>query len=423
MESGCGLFACSSSPCCYDILRVQNGPAQNSPNIWQGCGTSGPGTVTSTDASGCLTLRFCSDGSVTRPGWAATISCVPCTRQPAGNSDCQQSTAVCSNGAITDVSYGPGATPQCGGCITNENYTNFYIFRPTGASGNITLSICPSIATDDYDFAIWGPFSTNNLNVLCGGLGAPVRCSYAMYPASGSCGASTACTGMATGNSDNSEDVCGNGWVAPYFVNAGSYYILMINGWTAGAQGYTLTWGLPAGMNLDCSVLSQPITRLSGRAMAGRGIFLSWDVDPARLPQGARLVGYAMERTVDNGHTWVPIAQLPAEVANYVDPTPVVGTNGYRLRYQYEDGSHEVYVKPAWVEWHSSYGTPFRAWYKADQEALHVEIFDNGLAGAVELYTVDGRLLKRIPVEPYRSFQRWECRGWGLGPTWCVMGI
>jgi hypothetical protein len=122
-----------------------------------------------------------------------------------------------------------------------------------------------------------------------------------------------------------------------------------------------------------------------------------------------------MERTVDNGHTWVPIAQLPAEVANYVDPTPVVGTNGYRLRYQYEDGSHEVYVKPAWVEWHSSYGTPFRAWYKADQEALHVEIFDNGLAGAVELYTVDGRLLKRIPVEPSPFISAVGVPGLGAG--------
>jgi hypothetical protein len=74
--------------------------------------------------------------------------------------------------------------------------------------------------------------------------------------------------------------------------------------------------------------------------------------------------------------------------------------NGYRLRYQYEDGSHEVYVKPAWVEWHSSYGTPFRAWWRADQDALHIEIFDNGLGGAVEVYTVDGRLLRKIPVEP-----------------------
>lgn len=397
VESGCG--GCSFSPCCYDLLRVQNGPAQNGPILWQGCGTTGPGTITSSDPSGCLTLRFCSDGSITRPGWAATISCVNCIRQPAGNSDCQQSTPVCSNGGISDASYGPGTSPQCGGCITNENYTNFYIFRPTGASGNIGLSICPSNGTDDYDFAIWGPFSTNNLSTLCATLGAPVRCSYAVYPRSGACGSNTACTGMASGYNDVSEDVCGDGWVSLLNVTAGQYYILLVNGWTAGAQGYNLTWNLPPGMSLDCTPLSQPITRLSAQAIAGRGILLSWDVDPDRIPQGERLVGFGVERTVDEGQTWTTLATLPASMSSYIDPQPVLGVNGYRLRYQYEDGSHEVYVKPAWVEWHSSYGTPFRAWWRADQDALHIEIFDNGLGGAVEVYTVDGRLLKTIAIE------------------------
>jgi hypothetical protein len=178
-KAGVSWVDAPPNPCCYDILRVQNGPAQNGPILWQGCGTTGPGTITSSDPSGCLTLRFCSDGSVTRPGWAATISCVNCIRQPAGNSDCQQSTPICSNGGISDASYGPGTSAQCGGCITNENYTNFYIFRPTGASGNIGLSICPSNGTDDYDFAIWGGFTTNDLNVRCV-LGWELPCDVAM---------------------------------------------------------------------------------------------------------------------------------------------------------------------------------------------------------------------------------------------------
>ncbi|MEN2993631.1 MAG: CUB domain-containing protein [Bacteroidia bacterium] len=182
VESGCFWGGCSGTPCCYDLLRVQNGPAQNGPILWQGCGNAIPPQQTSTDPSGCLTFRFCSDGSITRPGWSATLSCVPCTRQPAGNSDCQGSTAVCSNGPITDVSYGPGNAPQCGGCVTNENYTNFYLFQPQGASGNVGLQICPNNGSDDYDFAIWGPFNTNNLNTLCGSLGTPIRCSYAVYP-------------------------------------------------------------------------------------------------------------------------------------------------------------------------------------------------------------------------------------------------
>ncbi len=399
VESGCGY--CSFNPCCYDILLIQNGPAQNGPILWQGCGTSSPGTFTSSDPSGCLTFRFCSDGSVTRSGWAASFSCVTCSgRQPAANSDCQSATPICSSNSFTDYSYGPGATPQCGGCITNENYTNFYIFQPQGTSGNILLSICPTNGTDDYDFAIWGPFSTNNLSTLCGSLGTPVRCSYAMYPRSFGCGATVSCTGLYSGANDVSEDVCGDGRVRPLYVTAGSYYILMVNGWTAGAQGYQLTWTLPGGMSLNCTPLSQPITRFSAQPMQGRGVFLSWDVDPARLPHGVRLVGYGIERSVDEGKTWVTIGQVPAELTSFTDPAPVLGTNGYRLRYQYEDGSHEVYIKPAWIEWQSEYGTPFRAWWRSDLEALHVEIFDHGLGRQLEVYTVDGRLIKTVPFEP-----------------------
>ena len=262
------------------------------------------------------------------------------------------------------------------------------------------LVYAPPIVPNDYDFAIWGGFTSNDPNVICSSLGAPVRCSYAVYPGSGGCGTSASCTGMASGNSDNSEDVCGNGWVAPLNVMAGLYYVLMINGWTAGAQGYNLTWNLPPGMTLDRTPMSQPITRLSAQVLEGRGVLLSWDTNPNRIPQGPRLSGFGIERTIDEGQTRTTIAQLPAEANNYIDPSPVIGINGYRLRYQYEDGPHEVYVKPAWVEWHSPYGTHFRAWWRTDQNALHIEIFDNGLGGDVQVYTVDGRLVKKIAVEP-----------------------
>lgn len=404
VESGCFFpSGCSRppGPCCYDLFAVFNGPTpENGSLIWANCGTTGPGTVTSTHPSGCLTVYFCSDGSITRPGWSANITCVNCPRGATDNNDCQQSTPVCTNATLTESSIGPGSSAQCPNCLPNEIYSNFYIFQPRGASGNISLSICPTNNSDDYDFAIWGPFTTNDLATLCANLGAPARCSFALYPGSGTCGANNPCTGLAPGNNDVSEDICGNGWLAPLNAQQDRYYILMINGWTAGAQGFQLTWTLAPGMSLNCNPLSQPITRLSAQVVEGRGVLLSWDTDPERIPQGQRLAGFGIERTVDQGQTWVTIATLPAEIQNYIDPSPVIGINGYRLRYQYEDGTHEVYVKPAWVEWHSSYGTPFRAWWRTDQNALHIEIFDHGLSGDVQIYTVDGRLLKTIPIEP-----------------------
>ncbi|MFT6334525.1 MAG: photosystem II stability/assembly factor-like uncharacterized protein [Saprospiraceae bacterium] len=73
----------------YDVLYIHNGPDIDSPLFPGGAtsmsnsypiggftGTNIPGPFTSTDASGCITLEFKSDGSVVRPGWIADISCM-----------------------------------------------------------------------------------------------------------------------------------------------------------------------------------------------------------------------------------------------------------------------------------------------------------------------------------------------------------
>lgn len=59
----------------YDTLFIYNGGSTASPLIGAYAGSNSPGTVTSTDASGKLTFRFKSDGSVCYAGWDADISC------------------------------------------------------------------------------------------------------------------------------------------------------------------------------------------------------------------------------------------------------------------------------------------------------------------------------------------------------------
>jgi PKD repeat protein len=59
----------------YDYLRIYNGTSTSSPLMGTWNGTSGPGTVTANNSSGALTINFTSDGSVTRDGWTASISC------------------------------------------------------------------------------------------------------------------------------------------------------------------------------------------------------------------------------------------------------------------------------------------------------------------------------------------------------------
>ena len=69
----------------YDFVTIHNGNSTSSPSFGSFSGTSNPGSFTSTHPSGCLTLQFTSDGSVTLAGWAATISCAPPPPPPAGD--------------------------------------------------------------------------------------------------------------------------------------------------------------------------------------------------------------------------------------------------------------------------------------------------------------------------------------------------
>ncbi|MDF1694433.1 MAG: fibronectin type III domain-containing protein [Saprospiraceae bacterium] len=72
----------------WDALYVYNGPSINSPQFSSGAGTTqagfpaggyygtiNPGPFTSTDETGCITLRFRSDTYVTELGWDVDISC------------------------------------------------------------------------------------------------------------------------------------------------------------------------------------------------------------------------------------------------------------------------------------------------------------------------------------------------------------
>ena len=60
----------------YDYLYIYDGTSTSATQIGQYSGTTGPGTVTATNAAGALTFRFTSDYSVNKAGWVATVSCV-----------------------------------------------------------------------------------------------------------------------------------------------------------------------------------------------------------------------------------------------------------------------------------------------------------------------------------------------------------
>jgi len=244
---------CANPPCtiCWDVLRAQNGPTQNSPVLWQRCSLGAlPPVTTSTDASGCLTFRFFSDGSVRWYGWAATLSCVPCAANTAvDNNDCSEATTICSNTSFMGASIGPGVVGDgCSGCNTSEHFTNWYSFC-VSVSGTLQFMVSPTNAADDYDFALYGP------NTGCAALGVPVRCSYAGLSGN---------TGLNTTAVDVSEDVLGDSWVSTLPVVAGECYYLMISKWSSGGSGFTVDFtGSTA--SLDCTPLDVKLLEFSCR--------------------------------------------------------------------------------------------------------------------------------------------------------------
>lgn len=65
-----------NSTCSWDYLQIYNGTSVNSTLVGTYCGTTIPPAFTATNPDGAITIKFKSDGVVTKPGWDADISCV-----------------------------------------------------------------------------------------------------------------------------------------------------------------------------------------------------------------------------------------------------------------------------------------------------------------------------------------------------------
>jgi PKD repeat protein len=91
----------------YDYLRIYNGENTSAPLLGTYHGTSGPGTVTASNASGALTFNFTSDGSIVSSGWSASISCYSATAPPVAAFSASNTTPpISSTVTFTDQSDG-----------------------------------------------------------------------------------------------------------------------------------------------------------------------------------------------------------------------------------------------------------------------------------------------------------------------------
>ncbi len=194
----------------WDALYVFNGPNTASPLFASGnggtitgfpaggyWGSAIPGPFTSTDASGCLTVQFLSDPSVTFPGWEANVTCAP---PPPPNNDCA------------------AVTPQ-----------------PLSAPGSLSFSGTSISATDNsvgqsYGAAqVWEAFTLSNCADVtmsfCGS--TPVMGIYFV-------GISSGCPASFPGNFifNSNTTFCGDGNPILTYNNLqpGTYYVPIIGG-------------------------------------------------------------------------------------------------------------------------------------------------------------------------------------------------
>ena len=309
----------------WDFLTVYNG---NSPLSAQLPGSpysaTSPGTIigTTLNTSGCLTFTFSSDGTNTNTGWSANITCATCVTPPAAVvEDCNGGTTVCNDAAFVGNSGGAGNVVDLNstndGCLAGENQSSWYYFSATSA-GTISLNITPSVLTDDYDFAIWGPGA-----ITCPPVGAPIRCSWA---------AVTGITGLNAASPETSEGVGGDGFVNSINATAGSQYVLVVDNYTSSSAPFTLDWTLTAGASLNCTPLPVELIRFNAIVNASK-VDINW-ATASEINNDYFSVERSKDGIVFEEVLKVDGAGNSSSMINYfeVDYHPIVGVSYYRLK-------------------------------------------------------------------------------------------
>lgn len=190
--------------------------------------------------------------------------------EKAGGTNCEQAQQLCNNSSLPGNSSGHGTQElnnSNNGCLDdNENQSSWYYLNIQTA-GILNMRIDPT-SSDDYDFAIWGPFTSATAGANCPPVSQPTRCSWAL--AGGNYN-----TGMGNGAVDLSEDDGGNRWVAPLVVSPGQVYILLVDNYSTSSNGYNIDFSWNASntstATLGCTpvVLPVELSAFNGKSASG----------------------------------------------------------------------------------------------------------------------------------------------------------
>ncbi|MEO1433950.1 MAG: CUB domain-containing protein, partial [Bacteroidota bacterium] len=188
---------------CWDFIEIYDGLDTNAPLLFAGCGEPdlnpsdptfqlSPGDFfTSTDASGCLTIRFESDDIINEPGWEATIACTPpvtCV-QPTNLTASAVGNSIDFSWVSTDMNFNvewgvAGFMPGTGTIVP--------------VMGATTVNIPGLMNGTEYDFYVQADCGNGDLSIFAG----PVSATTAP-----GCGSGFTDSGGTTGGYQNSEDI------------------------------------------------------------------------------------------------------------------------------------------------------------------------------------------------------------------------
>jgi PKD repeat protein len=187
-------FTAFSTESGYDYLYIYNGINTSAPLIGTYNGTTGPGIVTANNASGALTFRFTSDGSVTSTGWTASITCYSSTLPPVANFSASLVTpAVGQSVVFTDLSansptswlwaFTPGTITYVNGTSSTSQNPEV-VFNATG-SYDVSLTATNAYGSDNETKAAYITVGAGNYNMTNGTV---TTCSGNFYDSGGPSG-------------------------------------------------------------------------------------------------------------------------------------------------------------------------------------------------------------------------------------------
>lgn len=320
-----------------------------------------------------------------------------CVKPSAPVEDCIGGMTLCNAQTINVDPMNEGITTDLNstnrGCLgSNERQGQWYNFRPS-SGGTVEMDIIPMDSSDDYDFAVWGPYT----ELTCVPPAAPIRCSYS---------GDTGTTGMQIGSGDTSEGSGGDKFVDELTVSAGEVYVLYVSNWSRTGIASDINFTLSGGAALDCTVLPIELLDFSGTTDDTQ-VVLKWTTSTETDNEK-----FILERSRD-AMNFDPIAIIPGAGNSIVtidyehtDHQPYLGVNYYRLRqvdYNGDESTSQVIsvvFDNTIAAVSSIYPNP-----ATDRIAFNVQSLDDGPITA-RIFDASGRLVMSSVIQVAEGMQR-----------------